>query len=284
MLTALALVWRRSLLLSSGLVRFGTLWEAQRVHRQMIFWLWEQLLFVTAGRTKCYSILPPTHASIMLGNCRVKALHHNTRMLHPHCDISTWMNSCAWNHDASAWRWWVLPAAEQRWPPEWWRGRGLKAEFEDFRRFSGEWTHPLLSGRNRPALQRCPACPELTQTGRGKQRWLLLPSPARVLRRTPITIQAAAVQTLLPAVVAVVVAVTTSVNEGLAGVGVWLVVEHGEGGAAGTSVWLLHTVLCRQSSSAEGDQVLKATFMLAPLLAYLPGLQQHQLSYWLEGR
>lgn len=74
------------------------------------------------------------------------------------------------------------------------------------------------------------------------------PVPARAPGRTPVTVHAAAVQTLLPAVVAVAVAATTAVGERLAGVGVWVVVEDGEGGAAGTSVRLLHAVVCRRNS------------------------------------
>lgn len=57
----------------------------------------------------------------------------------------------------------------------------------------------------------------------------------------------AALQTRLPAAVAVAVAPTTTVNEGLAGVGVGVVVEHREGGAAGPSVRGQHAVLCRHT-------------------------------------
>lgn len=60
---------------------------------------------------------------------------------------------------------------------------------------------------------------------------------------------AAVVHTLLNAAVLVLVAATTTVNEGLAGVGHWVVVEHGEGGAAGAGVGLRHAVICRHTAT-----------------------------------
>lgn len=78
------------------------------------------------------------------------------------------MRRCGRKRDASVWRWWGLPAAVQRWPWEWWRGRGLKSN-EELRLFLGKRTQ--RTWRNWPAVHRLSALPELTPTGR---RWELL--------------------------------------------------------------------------------------------------------------
>lgn len=64
---------------------------------------------------------------------------------------------------------------------------------------------------------------------------------------TTFTVEAAALHAILPAAVPVAVAMTTSVDEGLAGVGAGVVEEHGEGSAAGPSVWHQQTSFCRQT-------------------------------------
>lgn len=59
----------------------------------------------------------------------------------------------------------------------------------------------------------------------------------------------AVVHALLNAAVLVLVATTTTINEGLAGLCHWVVVEHGEGGAAGTGVRLRHAVVYRHTAN-----------------------------------
>lgn len=59
----------------------------------------------------------------------------------------------------------------------------------------------------------------------------------------------AVVHTLLDAAVLVLVAATTTINERLAGLCDWVVVEHGEGSAAGSGVRARHAVIYRHTAT-----------------------------------
>lgn len=58
--------------------------------------------------------------------------------------------------------------------------------------------------------------------------------------------------TLLHAVIPVLVAPATTISESVTVPGVWVVVELGEGGAAGPGVGLHHAVICRHTAPVTG--------------------------------
>lgn len=58
--------------------------------------------------------------------------------------------------------------------------------------------------------------------------------------------------TLLHTVIPVLVAPATTISESVTVSGVWVVVELGEGSAAGPSISLNHAVICRQTAPVTG--------------------------------